>query len=453
LTPISTLNRDSVHNDFVVLRGVGLARRLRPAFSSNFVMHTYTTAGSSETPTNPGAQPCDDPVARDAENFSLVLGGPLYQLLRRAHLSDDALQMVRQRVVAVALVAWLPLFALSALEGHLSAGSIAVPFLLDWEVHIRFLAVVPLLIVAELVVHQRLRPVGLGFLERNLIPDAARMGFDAALRSAYRLRNSLLAEVLLIMVVYGIGVLIVWRHYSALDAASWYATPSASGSSLSLAGMWYGYVSLPIFQFLLIRWYFRLFIWARFLWQVSRIELSIVPTHPDRLGGLGFLAGTVYAFALLLVAHGAMVAAQLANRIFFLGASLLEYKVEIGVMVAFLLCVVFGPLLVFAPQLSRAKRTGLREYGTLAERYVREFDAKWLRGSAPAGEPLVGSADIQSLADLTNSFEVVRSMRIVPVTRDALIQLGAAVLVPMVPLALTMMPFEELVKRLFGLLF
>ena len=361
--------------------------------------------------------------------------------------------MVRQRVAVIALVAWLPLLVLSALEGHLWAGSTTVPFFFDLEVHIRFLAVVPLLVVAELVVHQRLRPVALGFLERNLVPESARMRFDAALRSAYALRNSVLAEVLLIVAVYGIGVLIVWRHYVALDTATWYATPSASGSKLSFAGMWFGYVSLPLFQFLLIRWYFRLFIWTRFLWQVSRIELSIVPTHPDRFGGLGFLSNTVYAFAVLLVAHGAMVAAQLANRIFFLSASLMEYKVEIAVMVVFLLCVVFGPLLVFAPHLARAKRTGLREYGTLAERYVREFDAKWLRGGVPAGEPLVGSADIQSLADLSNSFEVVRSMRVALVTKDALIQLGAAVLVPIAPLALTMMPAEELAKRLFGLLF
>jgi len=254
-------------------------------------------------------------------------------------------------------------------------------------------------------------------------------------------------------VVYGIGVLIVWRHYSALDAATWYATPSPSGSKLSLAGIWYGYVSLPMFQFLLIRWYLRLFIWARFLWQVSRIELSIVPAHPDRFGGLGFLSNTAYAFTVLLVAHGAMVAAQVANRIFFVSASLVGYRLEIAAMVIFLLCVVFGPLLVFAPQLASAKRTGIREYGKLAERYVREFDAKWLRGGVPAGEQLVGSADIQSLADLNTSFEVVRSMRIALVTRDALIQLAAAVLVPMVPLALTMMPLEELVKRLFALLF
>ena len=239
----------------------------------------------------------------------------------------------------------------------------------------------------------------------------------------------------------------------ALDTATWYATPSAGGSKLSLAGMWYGYVSLPIFQFLLMRWYFRLFIWARFLWQVSRIELSLVPTHPDRVGGLGFLSNTVYAFAPLAVAHGALLAGLLANRIFYLGATLPEFKVEIAVVVIFLLCVVFGPLLVFAPQLAQAKRTGLREYGTLAERYVREFDAKWLRGGAPADEPFVGSGDIQSLADLGNSFEVVRTMRIAPVTKEAILQLVAATLAPIVPLALTMMPLEELLKKLFGVLF
>ncbi len=277
--------------------------------------------------------------------------------------------------------------------------------------------------------------------------------FDEALGAAFRLRNSVVGELLLIAVVYGVGILIVWRHYTGLQTATWYATPADGGSRLSLAGIWYGYVSLPLFQFLLVRWYFRLFIWMRFLWQVSRIKLSLIPTHPDRVGGLGFLANTVYAFALLLTAHGVMLASNLGNRIFFLQAALPDYKMEIGAMMIFLLGIVVGPLLVFSPQLAQAKRTGLNEYGTLAERYVREFDNKWLRGCAPVDEPLVGSGDIQSLADLGNSFEVVRGMRIAPVTRDAIVQLAVAVLIPVVPLALTMMPLEELLKHLFGLLF
>lgn len=392
-----------------------------------------------------------DAVVNDAQNFSLVLGGPLYQLLRRAHLSDDAVSHVRQRVVVIALLGWLPLLILSAIQGHLWGESVAVPFVRDLEVHIRFLIVVPLLVIAELVVHQRLRHIATAFLERHLILEDDLPRFNKAITSAFRLRNSVIVEVLLIGIVYGVGVLVVWRQFTVLSADTWYAPASSGGSTLSPAGLWYSYASLPIFQFLLIRWYFRLFVWARFLWHVSRIKLALVPTHPDRLGGLGFLSNTVYAFSMLVIAHGAMVSSQIANRIFFLGANLREFEGEIAVVAIFLLCVIFGPVLVFVPQLAQVKRTGMREYGTLAESYVRDFDRKWLRSAKPKDEVLIGSADIQSLADLANSFEVVRSMRLVLVTRDAVLQLGVALFLPMLPLLLTMMPLKELLTRLAGI--
>ena len=386
-------------------------------------------------------------------DFSLVLGGPLFQLLRRTHLSGDMLELLKLRMLVISLLAWFPLLVLSTLEGQALGGNAAVPFLLDLEVHSKFLLVVPLLIVSEVVVHQRMRLVVKQFLERNLIPGEGLPRFDAVITSAVRLRNSVLAEVLLIAFVYVVGVLIIWRHYTALATATWYAVPTDEGLKLSLSGAWYGYVSQPLFQFMLMRWYYRIFIWTRFLWQVSRIGLSLVPTHPDRVCGLGFLSYTIYAFTPLAVAHGFLLAGFMANRIFYLGAALPQFKIEIAVLVVFVLFMALGPLLLFAPQLAEAKRTGNHEYGTLAERYVREFDAKWLRGGAPADEPLVGSNDIQSLADLGNSFEVVLTMRIVPVTKEAVLRLVVATLVPVVPLALTMMPLEELLKRLIAVVF
>ncbi len=387
------------------------------------------------------------------QDFSLVLGGPLFKLLRRAHLTGDTLELLRRRVLVFSLIAWLPLLILSALEGQVLGGSVTVPFLLDVEIHVKFLIVMPLLIIAELVVHRRMRFVVKQFLDRNLIAENNLPRFNAAIASAFRLRNSILAEVLLIAFVYVVGVPILRQQFTSLATTGWYAMASSEGMKLSLSGVWCGYISLPIFQFLLIRWYFRIFIWARFLWQVSRLGLSLVPTHPDHVGGLGFLSNTVYAFTPLAAAHGGMVAGFITNRIFYLGASLPQFKIEIGVLVIFLLCMVLGPLLLFAPQLAKAKRTGAREYGTLAERYVREFDAKWLRGGASPGEPLLGSGDIQSLADLNNSFEVVRTMGIAPITKSAFVQLVAATLAPIVPLALTMMPLEELLKKMFGILF
>ena len=98
----------------------------------------------------------------------------------------------------------------------------------------------------------------------------------------------------------------------------------------------------------------------------------------------------------------------------------------------------------------RAKRTGLREYGILASRYVSEFDLKWVRGGADDDEELIGSGDIQSLADLGNSFQVVRDVKPFPFGRDTVIQLVVVTLLPVSPLVLTMIPLEELIMKLIG---
>lgn len=386
------------------------------------------------------------------QDFSLVQGGPFFRLLYRAHLYGDGLALLRRRVIAISLFAWLPLLVLSALSGKMLGGEATIPFLKDVEVHVKFLIVVPLLIIAELVVHQFLRPLVAQFLKQDLIPESARPRFDAAVASALRLRNSLLAEGVLLVLVYGIGVLVVWRHYNVLDATTWYATPSAGGSTLSLPGMWYGFVSMPIFQFLAIRWIYRLLIWARLLWQVSRLDLNLVPIHPDRAGGLGFLSNVLYAFMPLAAAFGAIISGILANRILFAGARLPEFKMQIAASVIFLILIFVGPLLVFGGRIAQVKRTGLLEYGALAQRYVRDFDTKWLRGGVTADETPLGSKDIQSLADLANSFEVVRTMRMAPAALQDIIFVAISVLVPIAPLLLTMMPLEQLLKLVFGLL-
>ncbi len=386
-------------------------------------------------------------IPPDPYDFSLVLGGPLYQLVRRAHLSGNALELVRRRVIAAVVLTWLPLLVLSILTGRAWGSAVQVPFFKDIEAHTRLLVGLPLLIIAELVVHQRMRPLVQRFLERDLVAAASREKFVAAVEAAMRLRNSVLVEVLLIAFVY-VGVIFLWPRYGLLDVSTWSSLPLDGRAVLTPAGWWLAYVSVPVFQFMLFRWYFRIFLWIRFLAQVARCELKLVPTHPDRVGGLGFLATTAFAFAPLLSAHGALAAGFIGARIFFQRATLVDFKIELAAIVLFLLVIVLGPLLFFMPQLAEARRTGLREYGTLAQRYVREFDDKWIRGTAPADEALIGTADIQSLADLANSYEVVRSMSLVPFNRNTLVQLAAATLLPVVPLLLTMISLEELMQRL-----
>ena len=391
------------------------------------------------------------PDRKQAEDFSLVLGGPLFQFFIRARISTDTLGLIKQRLIFFSLFTWLPLLLLSMWTGDAAGGASKVPFFYDVDVHVRFLLALPLLLVAELVVHQRMKRIVLQFVERGIVTAQAGPAFEAIIGSAIRLRNSMVIEVLLIVLVWTAGHY-YWSSQVVLEAATWYAAVVDGYHQYSPAGYWYAYVSIPIFQFMLLRWYFRILIWVRFLWQVSRMDLHLVPTHPDRAAGLGFLGGSTAAFMPLLLAQGALLAGQIANRIFYEGKTLLDFKPEIFVAVIFLLLLVLGPLCVFAPRLAQVKRQGLLEYGALASSYVDGFEKKWLRGGAPSDEPLVGSGDIQSLNDLAGSFEVVNSMRPFPFDKVVVLQTAIAVLLPVLPLALTMISLEDMVKRLVGIL-
>jgi hypothetical protein len=160
-----------------------------------------------------------------------------------------------------------------------------------------------------------------------------------------------------------------------------------------------------------------------------------------------------YAFAPLLLAQGVLLAGMMADRIFYAGAQLFDFKLDVVGLVAGVVFTILGPLLVFSPKLAAAKREGNREYGMLAMRYVREFNRKWLRGAAPPDEPLIGSADIQSLADLANSFEVPKSMRITPFSLNAMLQLAITTLLPVLPLLLTTFSPEQILDKVVGVLF
>jgi hypothetical protein len=397
-------------------------------------------------------------LSAEVAEFSLVLGGPLYQMLRRARLEERVEDRLLRRTLVVCGVLWLPLLVLCTFEGT-AAGGVAIPFLLDVETHVRFLVVVPLFIVAELLVHLRLRGIVAQFVERGLVTGGGLDRFDAALRSAMTWRNSVAAELALIAVVYTLGYYIR-GDVLALDASTWYARADGAGFTITGAGLWLTWVSNPVMQFLMLRWYYRIFIWARFLWQTSRIDLTLVATHPDRNGGLGFLGGSAYALSPLLMALGAAVAGHAASLIFFAGASLADFKLEIVLLVAILLAVVLGPLAVFAPKILAAKRDGLRRYGVFAADYARGFERRWLgprdptsRDATPSGEAALGAADIQSLADLDGALAIVKSMTPLPVSRDTILQLILATVIPFAPLLLTMIPLEELLDRIIGAVF
>jgi hypothetical protein len=310
----------------------------------------------------------------------------------------------------------------------------------------------PVLIAAELIVHLRLRPVVKAFLARRIVLQQDRPRFLAAIESAKRLRNSVPAELGLLVLVFTLFQW-VWRNEAALSSATWYAIPQGGHLNLTAAGYWYAFVSIPIFQFILLRWYLRFFIWVRLLWQLSRLNLHLIPTHPDRAGGLGFLGKGAYAFGPILFAQGILLAGVIASRVLYGGENLFSFKMQAVGFVCFFLVFVLGPLTMFTPQLARAKRKGLADYGLMANCYVEAFEQKWVRGDTTEADDLLGSGDIQSLADLGNSYATVKEMRPVPFDLHDIGILAAATALPLLPLGLTVFSLDELVTRIVKILF
>ncbi len=229
--------------------------------------------------------------------------------------------------------------------------------------------------------------------------------------------------------------------------------PESKQLHLTLAGYWYAFVSIPMFQFILLRWYLRLGLWFRLLWQISSLNLHLNASHPDRAGGIGFLGKGSYAFGPILFAQGTMLAALIASRVLYEGQNLLSFKMEAVGFVAFFVLVILGPLVMFTPLLVRTQEQGSAEYGQLASRYVFAFEDKWMRTADPETRDLLGTADIQSLADMSNVYSNVHEMRIVPFGLDDITRLAATTAAPLLPLLLTTFSVPELVKLLVKILF
>jgi hypothetical protein len=387
---------------------------------------------------------------QEPPDFSFTLDRPLYRLLGRSETEIPVPTLLCRQALISILICWVPLAILSLIQPRFMSG-VRVSFFRDIETHVRFLVSLPILISAELIVKQRIRPVLKRFVERQIVTTEELPQFYAAINSAVRILNSVVTELALLVFVYTTGIWI-WRHQIAPDAATWYATSQAGHIHLTTAGYWLAFVSVPIFQFILLRWYLEFLIWLWFLLRVSRLNLHLPSLHPDRAGGLAFVGATSMAFAPLLFAQSALLSAQVASGVFYHGQTLFASELTIAGYVVFSVAAALAPLFSITPQLIRAKRRGLARYGNFAFGFVTEFDQKWLE-SRVFEKPKLANEDIQSLADLSSSFAVVREMRFVPISLHDLVLLFAITLAPFLPLLLTVMPIDQLVIHVMKIIF
>ena len=373
----------------------------------------------------------------------VVQGGPLDRLQFRLGLMERQRPMIVKRAVIFALLAWVPLLILSAFEGTLLA-NVRVPFLYDPSAHIRFLLSVPLLILAEVVIGPRIVAAASHFITSGLIPVDKYQDFDAAVVEGLRLRDSTVAELVILAITY-FGAFVSITFLSP-HASSWQSLVSESGHRFTWAGYWNALVSIPIFQFLVYRWLWRTFIWCKFLRRVSKLDLQLIPTHPDRAGGLGFLGEIHRLFAIFIFAYAATAAAVASREVLFDKVPIQTYKIPVVALIVIMLLLFLAPLFMFAPALLRTRRKALHEYSTLACMLGRLYDRKWVQATTPAAESILSTSDNASLANYSRDYELVDRMRVFPFAPRTAVGLALAGLVPMVPLLATVMPMQEIFK-------
>ena len=316
--------------------------------------------------------------------------------------------------------------------------------------HTRFLLAVPLLVLAENVVGPRIAAAAGHFVRSGVVIDKDFQRFDEITDRTLRARDSILAEVVILVLAYVFSI--VAFKGTAIHVSTWYGTRTESGESLTWAGMWLVGFCIPLYQFLIFRWLWRLFLWFQFLARVRNLDIQLFPTHPDLAAGLGFVGGAQRFFGIILFAFSVGSTGVIARDVVYDKIPLESFAPAIATYVAVALIIVLGPLVLFTGTLLKTKRIGLLQYGTLGTAYTGLFHKKWIEHDNPDHDPLLGARDIQSLADLGNSYSIIAKMKPIPLDPRTLIHLVVASLLPMTPLLLTVMPLKDVLKLLMKVL-
>ena len=380
-------------------------------------------------------------MAGNARGFSLVIGGPFHTLLSRLRLvGEDRLPTVLAALV-LAMIAWLPSALLSVADHLYSGSTVALSYFTDYTAYIRGLLAISVMVITERAAHLRLTPIVNQFTEAHLIDAGSEEQYRDELRRADERSSSSVAELTLLIFVVLVAVFGT-RLDLELGGFEWDGHVVDGQAVYSWAGWWSHWVTKPLFQFLVLRWFWRFAVWGWLLFRVSRMRLRLVAYHPDRSGGLGFLSVYPMVFSGLIFALSSVLGAELVSE-FHRGAMSLEFQraTMLG-WVVFMLLVFVGPLAVFVSPLHRLREQSIFRMGRIASEHQAAFQQKWLASGA-TGADLLGSADVSSASDIAPVAAAPYTLRVLPVTVPMAINLAVAAGVPMLVVLATEMPLKE----------
>jgi hypothetical protein len=376
----------------------------------------------------------------DLEPFTL-LGGPLHRLGRRLKLVRGTTNTVGIGV-ALGLLSWIVLALLALLEGGDMVRFFSLALI---GAHARLLVAIPLFFIAESELAPRFSTFVRYIVRSGVVPQQAVPSLQALTARTMRLQQSWLAEVVCLAAALLASLL---ASRVGMAGATAVFDPDLAPHA-PLAAAWYWGVCLTMFRFLALRWIWRILLWSHFLWRLSRLELHLVPTHPDRAGGLGNLEIVHVHFCTLIASISVVEAAAFAEDLVRGVMSFEGIYPAFAVLLVIDVVIFLSPLLLFTRRLWSCRLQGLDDYMELAGRYVAGFEHKWMaRGVAP-NEPLLGSPDVQALADMSSTVAVVVEMRIAPISPRLLIAFATAALLPLLPLLLLKYPVTTVIQQIF----
>ncbi|MGH8816580.1 MAG: hypothetical protein ACREX5_08310 [Achromobacter pestifer] len=384
----------------------------------------------------------------DIELFSLVRNDWFFRIQKRIGLIPPNGSGVVRRAVLYALISWLPLLVASWFDGTLLLDGVQEPLLGHFGIQVRCLVAIPVLVLAEGIAH-RIVPMCLDqFWRTGLVDEALAPRFRQVIADSVKLRNTSLPWIIIA------GLVLAWT------AAVWISPnpdeliwTGATGEARSFAAWWFLLVTRPLFSVLLLAWVWRLVLASVVLLRIARLPLRLVPSHPDRVGGLGFLSRFPIVFSPFIFSVSAVVAASWAHGVFYHEVPVPSLYVQMATLVVVLVIVGLAPLMVFTPILARHKKLAMLEYGVLLAQHGRAVDARWIQKQEIPDYPMLDAPELGPVADIQTLYQAVEAMRSVLINKGVLFKVAIPAAVPLLVVVATQWPLKStLSKLLFTLL-
>ncbi len=380
------------------------------------------------------------------ESFDLLRNDLLLRWQRKLRIAPQQGLGVVRRAVFFALFTWLPIVIWAVLNDRLLHVDTGEPLFKHFGIHVRCLVAIPLFILAEAMAGGVLHNIVQQFRTNDIVSDAQQTAFAAMLAGMVRLRDASLPWIIVI------GLALIWILGSPVHSDSHDLTWAAEGANFGFGGWWFLYVVKPIFVILLLGWFWRIGLVILLFKRIASMELSLVPSHPDRCGGLGFLKKLPMAFFLVTLAVSCVIASRWMHDELYHGYTLASFKAPAAVFVVVWGAMMLSPLLLFAPRIAAMKREALLSYGALIGAHGRLVHQRWILGQNVNSESDVGdildAPELGPVVDISAIYDAVAKVNPLPIGKSSIMMVLIPIVLPMLFVISRQIPIRDLLLKL-----